>query len=225
MRPSLKITLASLLFAAGAAQAATITYTSALIAPDYTDWDDSFYSLQKFDPSMGMLNSITFKLWGTVQGDIGVESTDRQATTITANLSGTLTLYRPDTSVLVVTTPLSSLLFMATAYDGNTNFAGSSGETLTYLPFTTFNSATTSSAADKALFTGAGTVLTPIFAVGTSNASGSGNLATYFDTMAGAQAQVTYDYTAAPIPEPGTLALMFGGLAMLGFMAKRRRQS
>lgn len=31
-------------------------------------------------------------------------------------------------------------------------------------------------------------------------------------------------YNLAAIPEPGTYVLMLAGLAMMGFMAKRRRQ-
>ena len=220
MHSILKFAAASLIAFTSIAQAASVSYTSNTAPLDYTDWDFSL-SLQQFNTALGTLNSITITLYGETGGNIRVESTDAAPSTLNASLSSMLTLTRPDLTTLVVTTPLTPVSFNASAYDGNTDFGGTSGQTWLNLTASAADFVSTSSAADKTLFSGPGFVLAPLHAAGLSAASGSGNFAFDNDTQATAYAKVTYNY--APVPEPASWALMIGGLALLGRRAVQKR--
>ncbi|WP_394790110.1 choice-of-anchor E domain-containing protein [Rhodoferax sp.] len=220
MHTILKFAAASLIALTSLAQAASISYTSNTAPLDYTDWDYSL-SLQKFNTSLGSLNSITITLYGETDGNIRLESTDAAPSALSASLSSMLTLTRPDLTTLVVTTPLTPVSFNASAYDGTLDWAGTSGQTWLNLTANAKNFVNTSSAADKALFSGPGFVLTPLHAAGLSAASGSGNFAFDNDTQATAFATITYNY--APVPEPASWALMVGGLALLARRAVQKQ--
>ena len=63
------------------------------------DWS-SAVTIPKFDPSLGVLNSITFRLSGTVQGSAQSENTSTSAgNDITLNLSASLQLFRPGSGI------------------------------------------------------------------------------------------------------------------------------
>lgn len=222
MHTFLKIAAASLIAATGMAQAAWVSYTSNTAPLEYTDWDVDL-SLQKFNTSLGALNSITLTLYGGIYGNIGVESTDATASAINASLASELTLARPDLTTLVVTIPITSVSFNATAYDNVFDYGGTSGQTWLNLTASASDFVITTSAADKALFSGPGFVLTPVHAKGLSAGSGAGNVSTDFDTQATAYATVSYDYTPNAVPEPATWALMIGALALLGRRAVRQQ--
>jgi hypothetical protein len=205
-----------------AADAASISYTDS-ISLATTNWTDSV-SIQKFDPSLGTLTNVEIELIGSVLGTARAESLDAQAAQITLNLAATITLTRPDMSVLAVALPVSASVFNATAYDGVIDFGGTSGITLPGL--TSSDSDTIISpppASDLALFTGVGTILLPVMANGSSSASGAGNLITQFNTQASASVKVTYYYDAAVVPEPASVAMAAMGVIGVGGLALRRR--
>ncbi len=192
-----------------------------------TDWTTSL-TVTKFDPALGVLQSIDFVLTGRVQGSAAFESRDAKANVITTNLSASITLDRPDNSQLAVVVPLVSMMTSATAYDGVLDFGGTSGATFNGLQSSLVDTvAGDKAASDLALFTGSsgapGSISLSAAATGQSSASGSGNLVSQFTTNAGADFTVTYNYT--PAPEPGTYALMLGGFgALVGVQRLRRRR-
>src|SRR5262249_6597217 len=136
----------------------------------------------------------------------------------------TLTLTRPDLSVIVVTVPLANFNDSLTAFDGTIDFGGTSGVTHPGINAMASNSATSPPpASDITLFTGPagnpGTIVLPIRGWGTSFASGSGNVITQFMTAASANVQVCYTYLPnvppvfqAPTPQCGSTLMATAGV-------------
>jgi hypothetical protein len=155
------------------ARADVITFSASYPAPIGTfqtpDWT-SFVTIPKFNPALGTLNSISFHILSSVQGSAQSENTSPSSgTDVTLTLSAQVKLNRPASAgggQLVVATPAVANTFAATAYDGVTDFAGTSGVTYAGLSATKANSALYTSDADKALFTGTGTINLPISAAG-----------------------------------------------------------
>lgn len=210
------------LFAATSAHASVISYDVSK-ASTVTNWTDAL-SVNKFDSSLGTLNSITFQLGGSVAGTGRAESLDAAASTITLSLSSLLTLTRPDGSTIVVTNPVFSNSYGVTAFDGVIDFSGKSGVATGAVSSSHTESKVTTSASDFALFSqaGGGTINLSLQASGLSSASGAGNLISQFSTSAAGDLKVSYDYTAAaPVPEPETYAMLIGGLGLLGLVRRR----
>ncbi|MFO0973082.1 MAG: choice-of-anchor E domain-containing protein [Phycisphaerae bacterium] len=197
---------------AQASQTQTLTF-GASVPIQLTNWNQNI-NIPKFDTALGTLQSIEFLLGGTVQGSAAFESLDAAPATVTLDLSATITLTRPDMSVLVVSLPAASTVDNVLAFDGLIDFGGASGRSYPNLSDTDTNSVTLGppvSAADLALFSalGGGNIALPISAIATSHGSGAGNLLVQFTTLAGADVRVKYTYKA--IPEPATLALILLG--------------
>jgi hypothetical protein len=216
---SLGAVLLAAFMASSPAGATTITYSDA-ISMSSTNWSTST-SVPQFDPALGTLNSITFTLDGSVLGTGKFESLDASPSQVTMDLQATLKLKRPSGTVIVQTIPVFETIDNVTAFDGLQDYAGTSGKTYTDVGASSSDSVTTSTAADKALFTGTGNIVLPVTATGSSFASGPGNIVTEFHTSASTGITVVYDYTV--VPEPSTLALLFAGALGLGFYGWRRR--
>lgn len=206
----------------GAANADTLIYSSSKPLST-TNWTDVL-NFSLFDTTLGTLNSVRFDLGGTVSGTGMAESLDASATNVALTLGSVLTLTRPDSSTLVVTNPFLTSNFSFTAFDGNINFAGTSGGSTGLQTHSASNFVVSSSGADLALFSasGGGVIGLGLGAAGQSSGTGSGNLITSFATQAAGNVSVTYDYTAVPVPEPESYAMMLAGLGLLAF-AKRRQ--
>ncbi len=162
-----------------------------------TNWSASA-TVPKFDPALGVLQSVSFELRGDVLGSAAIESLDAQPSTVTTDYQAALTLTRPDNSLIVVSIPTQQFVDNLSAFDGVADFAGTSGVTHGNISTSKTEFVTSSSALDLALFTGTsgnpGSIVLPISAAGSSNASGSGNLITQFLTDAGASVTVCYSY-------------------------------
>jgi len=216
------LALATALVPFMSAQASTISYTDSVDLTT-TNWAD-LLTFAKFDSTLGTLTSIRFDLSGVVQGAGNAESLDSSSSTVTLSLGSQIGLTRPDHSTLVVTNPVFSQSFNFTGFDGVINFGGTSGASTGTVSASGANFFVSSSASDFALFSavGGGTIDLGLNAIGNSSGSGSGNLITLFNTAASGVAKVTYDYTpSGTVPEPASLALLCGGLGLIG--AARRR--
>ncbi len=217
------LTVAASLGLAGVsqAQAATQTFTQSH-AVATTNWT-AVLGLGKFDSNLGTLTSIKFNLGGLMQGTGKAESLDGAASNVTLNLAALLTLSRPDATALVVSNPLFTQNFAFSAFDGGIDFGGTSGASTGVRSSTGSNAFTSHSATDFALFSsvGGGLINLGLNAVGSSNASGAGNLISQFNTAAGADVSVTYEYISA-VPEPETYVMLLTGLALAGVMARRK---
>jgi|GEM_PF-1469968 len=183
---------------AGQSQTGSVCYSDS-IQLQTTNWDQSV-SIPKWDPELGILHRVEFRLSGTIQGSAAIESLDAADSTVTTTYQAAITLTRPDLSVLVVATPLEQFVDDLTAYDTVFDFGGTSG--ITHGGINTKDQETVDSTnlVDLDLFTGdagnAGTIILPVSAAGSSTASGSGNLITQFLTDAEATVEVCYYFYA-----------------------------
>ena len=195
--------VAALLLGSSPAMAGTITQNVSLNLAR-TNWTNSF-TINQFDPSVGCLDSVCFSLAGHVEGSAAFESRDSGPTTVLMDLAATITLQRPDSTLLVATIPLAHTSDNVTAFDGVIDFGGTSGRTYAALQGDKTEGNCTSLADDKTLFTGTGTLVLPVVAVGSSGGSGGGSLLLSFTTDASAGAVVTYYYSTCPVPaQPAT---------------------
>lgn len=219
MKTPLIASAAVLALSAGAAHAGSVMY-QANIPLQTTNWNSPL-QLPQWDPVLfpnQVLTKVTIKLTGNIEGDASAESLDAAPSVINYNVSAQITLTGPG-GLNVVVLPLAGGAFNATAFDGVVDFAGTSG-------FAQLNLMNTDQASQMltdpptdlvaAGFVGNGMVNFNLAALGTSSASGPGNVLQQFRTEAGANVMITYEF----IPAPGSAALL--GLA--GMVAGRRRR-
>jgi hypothetical protein len=202
----------------------SITYSDSY-GPDKAGWTGSL-SFPEFNPSYGTLTAIVFEMTGTVQGWEQVENLGPIGAYITADLTATIDLSRPNGTLIVETIPLNEQVFYTYAWDDPTyNYVGTDSGSAFGLSAEDVESATLSSLGDLNLFTGTGSIDLPVASSGQSTASGPGNMQSQFATLAGADVTVTYEYDAAPTPEFCSAALV--GLSVLpaaGLVRRRRRR-
>ncbi len=169
-----------------------------------TDWTNSV-TVSKFDPAIGILQSVKVTLDAHIEGSIFFESQDPLPQVVTTNLTATIELFRPDTSLIVSASPAVQHVDSVGAFDNVVDFGGSSGKTYANLSENSSQSHTAPPPpSDLVLFTGAsgspGTITLSVRAVGHSAATGSGNIIQGFTTQA--SAVVTVVYTYAPDCQP-----------------------
>lgn len=213
---------ATLLCAATLSNAATIVLSDT-VALQSTDFSTSL-TFAKFDTMGGTrkLESVAFSIDGSIFGDIEVESLSAAASVVTTRLSAELTLTDALSNTLVVTIPSIERVLNASAYDGMTDFGGTSGATYAGLSASKFEQSTYTDAATLAMFTGMGLADFTFDAAARSIAIGSGGITSTFNTNAAGIVQVVYTYEklVRQVSAPSQVALI--GLSLIGFAGLRK---
>jgi len=158
--------------------------------------------LDKFDPTLGTLESIEIHHEGSITSDIKVENFSTvSASDISATVSGNLTLTAPGVND-VLTISGNAGQFQAASYDGDTDFGGVSGMSFGANTADGSNTITLTGAAIND-YIGTGQLTITESAVATSSATGGGNLDVRIRSTGKSTVTVTYHYKEAECLEPG----------------------
>lgn len=172
-----------------------------------TDWAATREAAQ-FDPSLGTLTSVDVVHTATITSAIKAESLDADPTTVTANVSGTLTLTGPGGRTFSVTPNVAAGSFDAAIYDGNPDFAGPSGHDFGQHSASDSSTTTITDAPSLSLYTGTGSLSFTERAAASSNTTGGGNVLNQINTTAGGQVVLTYHYVPITCLKPGTYTIV-----------------
>ena len=214
--------------AMGGSVSYTASYPQPLGAFELPDWSRSV-TLPKFNPSQGVLNSITIRLSGTMRGSAQAENTSPSSgANLVLTLGAALQLFRPGTldltNLLAGVSPTVTNTFSALVYDGVTDFGGSSGVTYAGLNANQVATMTYNLEADKILFTGVGSIVLSLTASGQARAIVGGSTIVVFDSEARGEVTVTYQYSSVPMPPsiitpPQSQTVLAGSTVVLGVTA------
>jgi len=160
-----------------------------------TPWSTDL-TFNQFNPSLGTLDGINVGLAGDLNGSVSIENLQSGPASVDVTLSGTLGLGNPGGALLETASPVASGFINLGAYDGTTDFAGSSG-TVVAMSATATSQATL---APVASFVGAGSVAVPVTGSAYLFVTGPANMELQSGAAVGAAATVTYNYLP---PAPG----------------------
>lgn len=158
-----------------------------------TDWTAA-KTLPQFDPSKGALKSVKVTAAATIESSIKAESLDGDPTTITATVSGVVTLQAPGIAALKAEPKDTAGSYDAPAFDGTMDFAGPSAHDFG-TKGASDSAVTTLAGGAIGPYAGQGTVTFKVAAIADSRTTGGGNLINEIHTTALAEVTVVYTYT------------------------------
>jgi hypothetical protein len=179
----------------------------------------------QFNSSLGTLLSVEVLLYSDLNSSFAVENKGGRATTFVLSSKSKVSLNAGGLFTIGAVENNYNSSFAALGYDNLLDHGGSSGTTVTV---TNQHGAPTSvlltDAGSLSAFTGNGFVHTTASGVGTTKITASGNIDTIASSSYSAYGKVIYTY-ALPVPEPETYAMLLGGLALMGVVARRRKSA
>ncbi len=214
-------TLAGIVATSGAANAASLSYTSSTNY-EFTDIIDAPLSVQQFNSSLGTLQGVTIEFTGDILGNAGFENRSPTASKTTVNLASQLTLQLNNQSLLALN-PQYTSSYQVAKYDNITDYGGTSGRTISNLTATQSGIQTFTDTQFLQSFIGNGNIDFLFSALAESLVTGSGNMRAYIDTYAKAGIKVTYNYDEVKsVPEPSA-TLGVGLIAGLCLLSQRKK--
>ena len=211
-----KAILSTALLALSSSGLGAAIITDSAVVPNTAAAFSTIVNLDRFDTTLGTLQQVRILLSATSSADVTV-----------GNFNGTPQPYTGATTqaTMSVTGPESIVVSFILA-------AGPFSGTAPALSLTTVGSANDSDSAFTIVpvinwgsYTGVGPA-TAAFTVGASNlfSTGTGPGGVTFGGALSAGGTVTVEYTYESfVPEPGTYAMLGGGLALIGLIGRRRR--
>ena len=190
-----------------------------------TDWNKTLTSVQKFNSSLGTLQSVTVSYTGTINSVWNFENrSPNSGATLTGTSTAALDLLMGsdfDTADrLLSLSPGVSVSYQVGKYDGITDFAGTSGRSQLFSE--TKSGSVLYTGADLNRFIGSGSfsfLATASASVGYTVTGGNNRV--LVETGATTSGSVTYNYVAAPVPEPASMTALVLGVATLVRRRKR----
>ncbi|WP_374494136.1 choice-of-anchor E domain-containing protein [Zoogloea sp.] len=203
----------------GAARADVISFSDSYSPGVANSWNHSF-ALNRFDASLGVLNSVTFSYGGSVTSQFRLENLEARPVTLMTQAGANLVFYGPVSRSIAAYASASEAV---DAFDGVVDYGGASGALIG--PLTATNANTLAPLGALADLIGVGRFTIDAQAFGSPTARGDGQLAADIVTEITGWISVSYDYTPTvrDLPEPASMALV--GIAVLGMGGLRRRRA
>jgi len=207
-------TLAGIVATTGSANAASLSYDTST-GLQQTDLDTTL-SVQKFNSSLGTLNSVILQFTSNLQGNATVTNNSKTKSGIFSFSSdGDVELNNAKTgdTILSLSPSVQSQKITLGALKSITSPTLTASDTTTQ---------TFTNASFLKSFIGTGNLNFGLSATALSTFAGSGNFSSTISTYADAYLKVTYDYTAKAVPEPSAL-LGIGVMAGFGIISRKKQ--
>jgi hypothetical protein len=201
---------------------------------DFDDYaiPDFQYSIQanQFNDEGGKYTLVgaVITLDGFLLGEFGYENRSGSAIDVDGVIASELELTTSTGISLVTVLPTFDYSTTIDAYDGRTDFAGTSGGTIKASPepITSSEIVTVTDASKLALFLGNSTIDLNILGFSRSETFNTGgSFSSYTDVLTAGTMSIFYQYevTSVPVSAPNMLALLAGVIGFAGLSSRRKR--
>ena len=190
----------------------TVTHCQSKLM-EQTNWAHSFV-LPKAPVTLGTLTGVTVFASDAVRHPmIGIENTGGLVTEASLEFSGRLTITLPAPGAALVTNTAFAVAESLSAYDGNTDYAGTSGSSWFNYFSAAFNERNISANNQLSQYTGTGNLTLPAQAQSFTGILGGGNLENVVQTHVAGGVCVVYKFAGGILP-----------VSLSSFSAKKDKQ-